>query len=184
MEDTKIIELYWDRKESAIRETERKYENFCFSIAWNVLNNKEDSEECVNDTWFAAWKAIPPKRPAVLPAFLGRITRNFAIDRFRKKSAEKRMDLHMADISGEIEKIGEALTCTIEDSIREKEIVQIINDFLKKLSHRDRDMFLRRYWFMDSVRAVAKRHYCTESKVKSCLFRARKKLKKELEETL
>ena len=85
MEDEKIIELFWQRDETALTEVENKYANYCFAIAWKILMNREDSEECVNDTWLAAWNTIPPKRPSILPSFLGRITRNFAIDTLRKK---------------------------------------------------------------------------------------------------
>lgn len=87
MEDNQIVSLFWDRDERAIAETDLKYHSFCFGVAWNLLTNKQDSEECVNDTWFAAWRSIPPKRPLKLPAFLGKITRGFAIDMLRKKYA-------------------------------------------------------------------------------------------------
>ena len=89
MEDAKIVELFWERKECAIQAASDKYNSFCFRIAYKILYSREDSEECVNDTWFAAWRYIPPKKPSVLSAFLGRITRGFAIDCLRKKSAEK-----------------------------------------------------------------------------------------------
>ena len=85
MKDVRIIELFWQRDETALTEVENKYANYCFAIAWKILMNREDSEECVNDTWLAAWNTIPPKRPSILPSFLGRITRNFAIDTLRKK---------------------------------------------------------------------------------------------------
>ncbi len=89
MEDTVIINLYFDRSEKAIQATEEKYSRYCFSIAWNVLYDKEDSDECVNDTWLATWNSIPPRKPAILSAFLGKITRNLAIDCFRRKKSCK-----------------------------------------------------------------------------------------------
>ena len=98
MEDTHIINLFLERSEDAIRQVEVKYEKFCFKIAWNILYNTEDSEECVNDTWLITWNKIPPKTPAKLSAFLGKITRNLALDNFRKKNASKRADTHMMDI--------------------------------------------------------------------------------------
>ena len=102
MEDTDIIELFLNRSEEAIRQTDIKYSKLCFGIAWNILLNKEDSEECVNDTWLITWNEIPPKIPKILSAFLGKITRNQAIDCLRRKNAFKRPDSHMADINGEL----------------------------------------------------------------------------------
>ncbi|MDO4338302.1 MAG: sigma-70 family RNA polymerase sigma factor [Eubacteriales bacterium] len=182
MDDHQIIDMYWNRKEQAILETERKYTKFCFGIAWNILFNKEDSEECLNDTWLAAWNSIPPRKPNILSAFLGRITRNLAIDCFRKKGAGKRMDTHIADICQEVEGLGNIISYTLDDYIRKKEIIQILNDFLAMLSARDRDIFIRRYWYMDNIRDIAKRHECSESKIKSILFRSRKKLFSLLDE--
>lgn len=176
MEDCQIVELYWKREEGAVRETERKYSRFCFGIAWKVLFDREDCEECVNDTWFAAWNAIPPKRPTILFSFLGRITRNLAIDRFRKKAAGKRVNLHMEDICGEVERLGGLITYTLDDHNREKELIQVFDHFLECLSLQDRDIFIRRYWFMDSIREIAGRQGCSESRVKSSLFCSRKKL--------
>lgn len=100
MEDTHIINLFLERSEDAIRQVEVKYEKFCFKIAWNILYNTEDSEECVNDTWLITWNKIPPKTPTKLAAFLGKITRNLALDNFRKKNASRRADTHMMDICG------------------------------------------------------------------------------------
>ena len=98
MEDIHIINLFLERSEDAIRQVEVKYEKFCFKIAWNILYNTEDSEECVNDTWLITWNKIPPKTPTKLSAFLGKITRNLALDNFRKKNASKRADTHMDNI--------------------------------------------------------------------------------------
>ena len=116
MEDIHIINLFLERSEDAIRQVEVKYEKFCFKIAWNILYNTEDSEECVNDTWLITWNKIPPKTPTKLSAFLGKITRNLALDNFRKKNASKRADTHMMDICGEVEK----LENTIKDYVEEK----------------------------------------------------------------
>ncbi|MFR3948744.1 MAG: RNA polymerase sigma factor [Ruminococcus sp.] len=104
MDDVQIINLYFARDENAIAETKNKYENMCYSVAHNILYNREDSEECVNDTWFFTWNSIPPKRPSILASFVSKITRNTAIDRYRKKNAQKRTDSHMEDIAGEVEK--------------------------------------------------------------------------------
>ena len=131
MEDTHIINLFLERSEDAIRQVEVKYEKFCFKIAWNILYNTEDSEECVNDTWLITWNKIPPKTPTKLSAFLGKITRNLALDNFRKKNASKRADTHM-----------------------------------------------------DNIKDIAKRHGCSETKIKSSLFRSRNRLWEEVKKII
>ena len=114
MDDAQIINLYFARDENAIVETKNKYQNMCYRIAQNILYNREDSEECVNDTWLFTWNNIPPRRPSVFSSFVSKITRNTAIDRYRKRNAQKRVDSHMEDIAGEVEKIGNAISSDIE----------------------------------------------------------------------
>ncbi|MDC7286470.1 sigma-70 family RNA polymerase sigma factor [Blautia schinkii] len=174
MEDTGIIDLFWKRDETAIRELSGKYSGYCYKIAWNLLQNHEDSEECLNDTWFAAWKYMPPHRPVVLSVFVGKITRGFAIDSFRKKRAAKRADLHMDDVCDEMDML--SFSYTVEEQMTEKELVRVINKFLWKLSKADRDIFIRRYWYLDSIKEIAKRHGVTEGCIKTNLCRNRKKL--------
>ena len=154
MEDIKIIELFFNRDETAIQELSNKYSGYCYKIVWNLLNNHEDVEECLNDTWLAAWEYIPPRRPSVLSAYVGKIARGFAIDCFRKKQAAKRMD----------------------EKIAEKELIKIIENFLRKLSDSDRDIFIRRYWYLDSIKDIAKRHGVSQGCIKTNLCRNRKKL--------
>ena len=174
MEDIHIINLFLERSEDAIRQVEVKYEKFCFKIAWNILYNTEDSEECVNDTWLITWNKIPPKTPTKLSAFLGKITRNLALDNFRKKNASKRADTHMMDICGEVEKLENTIKDYVEEDIKKKEILNILEKFLSDLKAGDRDIFVRRYWYMDNIKDIAKRHGCSETKIKSSLFRSRK----------
>ena len=131
MKDNEIISLFELRDEHAIEALSDKYHPYCYKIAWNLLTNKEDSEECLNDTWFSVWSLIPPKKPSVLSHFCGRITRNLSIDRLRKKYADRRPDLHMADVLGEMDHL--SVTYTIEDQLAEKELLEIINDFLGKM---------------------------------------------------
>lgn len=185
MEDMEIVELFWSRDEKALKEVDKKYNYFCFNTAWKILENREDSEECVNDTWFRAWKSIPPVKPSILSAFLGRITRNFAIDNLRKKYAAKRTDLHMenknTEIMWEVESLNGWVANSLEKHIEEKELIQLINSFLGKLSEKDRDIFIHRYWHMDSVADIAARHKVSKNSIKSNLFRTRNKLKKLLE---
>ena len=133
MEDIHIINLFLERSEDAIRQVEVKYEKFCFKIAWNILYNTEDSEECVNDTWLITWNKIPPKTPTKLSAFLGKITRNLALDNFRKKNASKRADTHMMDICGEVEKLESTIKDYVEEDIKKKEILNILEKFLSDL---------------------------------------------------
>lgn len=145
MEDTVIINLYFDRSEKAIQATEEKYSRYCFSIAWNVLYDKEDSDECVNDTWLATWNSIPPRKPAILSAFLGKITRNLAIDCFRRKKAAKRSTEHILELCKELEEIEDLTAYSLNDEIQRKEILEILEKFLESLKKGDCDIFIRRY---------------------------------------
>ena len=181
MNDAYIIDLFWNRDENAIRIVDEKYNSFCYSIAWKILTNREDSEECVNDTWFAAWRHIPPKRPSKLAAFLGKITRGFAIDTLRKKYAVKRMDMHIVEIKEEVEDLNAAVIHNFEEHIEEEELIGIINGFLAGLSERDRDISVQRYWGMEPLKNIAARHRVSEGAVKQNLLRNKKKLRKLLE---
>nr|WP_302227288.1 sigma-70 family RNA polymerase sigma factor [uncultured Marvinbryantia sp.] len=181
MEDRDIIALFWDRNQSAISAVSEKYNHYCWQIAWNIVGSREDSEECVNDTWLSTWTYMPPKRPTVLSAFLGRITRGLAIDCLRRKYAAKRTDMHIADIAGEVESLADTAFYTLDEYMERKELVQVLNDFLRSLPAVDRDIFIRRYWYMDSIRDIAGQYGFSVSKVKSNLFRNRRRLKKFLE---
>ena len=166
MEDTVIINLYFDRSEKAIQATEEKYSKYCFSIAWNVLYDKEDSDECVNDTWLATWNSIPPRKPAILSAFLGKITRNLAIDCFRRKKAAKRSTEHILELCKELEEIEDVTAYSLNDEIQRKEILEILEKFLESLKKGD----------CDSISEISARHGISESRIKSSLYRSRKKL--------
>ena len=165
MEDTVIINLYFDRSEKAIQATEEKYSRYCFSIAWNVLY-----------TWLAAWSSIPPRKPAILSAFLGKITRNLAIDCFRRKKAAKRSTEHILELCKELEEIEDVTAYSLNDEIQRKEILEILEKFLESLKKGDCDIFIRRYWYMDSISEISARHGISESRIKSSLYRSRKKL--------
>lgn len=178
MEDEKIIELYWTRDEAAILETDLKYHPYCHTIAYRILTNEEDAEECVNDTWLRTWNQIPPQRPQIFSAFLGRITRNLSIDRYRKAHAAKRagnlamVDLELDDCVGRSH---------LEEWMDDKMIADVITAFLKEQDAFSRILFMRRYWYLESIADIAARCGASESKVKSNLFRTRKALKKRLE---
>ena len=174
MKDNEIISLFKARDENAIKALSDKYHPYCYKIAWNLLANKEDTEECLNDTWFSVWSLIPPKHPPVLSHFCGKITRNLSIDRLRKKHAARRPDAHMTDVLGEMEQLN--VTYTVEDQLAEKELLKVINDFLESMEAENRDIFVRRYWFLDSISTIA----ISEASVKMNLYRSRKKLLKLL----
>ena len=180
MDDEQIIDLYWDRDERAIEETDRKYGLYLTAIARNVLEDPEDSRESVNDTYYAAWKTIPPQRPNILSAYLGKLARRISIDHFRQRTRLKRGGgVYVASLS-ELE--GTFFTGnSIEDTIDMKILGQTINTFLQAQNPQARTAFIGRYFFMDSMADVAR--YCgmSESKAKSMLHRTRKKLKVYLE---
>ena len=180
MEDEKIIELYWQRNEEALRQTNQKYGSFCYYIAHNILKDEEDFEECVNDTWFKTWTVIPPKRPEFFQAFLAKITRNLSLDRYRKKYASKRGGRTMDVIYEELE---ECIADSGTEDTRTDTIVitDAISQFLRNISKDARIIFVRRYWYADSVTQIAERYGMSESKVKSSLMRSRNKLKVFLE---
>lgn len=178
VEDSKIIDLYWDRNETAIQYTSEKYGHYCNTIAFNILKSNEDVEECLNDTWMKTWNSIPDERPSIFKGFLGAITRNLAIDRYRRMHAKMRGD-------GEIELIfDEMVECVCKDTpekkLEHKELSNAINQFLEKTKAEYRVIFVRRYFYMESIKDISKKYGITESRVKSVLFRVRKELKKHL----
>ena len=179
MEDGRIIELYWARDQRAIRETDGKYGRLLHSIAWNLLRSREDSEECVNDTYLRAWEAIPPARPGVLRTWLGQITRNLSLDHWRSRQAEKRGGGAEA-LLGELEDCLPDLGRTGR-AAEDLELAELLNVFLRGLSREGRAMFLRRYWYGESVAEIAMALGCGEGKVKSSLFRSRRALREYLE---
>jgi len=180
MDDNKIIDLYWARSEDAIYETASKYGRYCFNIAYNILFNKEDSEESVNDAYLAAWNTMPPKRPKILAAFLGKMTRYISLDRWKNRTAAKRGGGEVPLVLDELEECisGEEST---ENIYLQKEFARDINYFLEGLPEVERKVFLCRYWYLDSIADIAKRFGFTESKVTSMLYRTRGKLKCMLE---
>ncbi|MBR6472562.1 MAG: RNA polymerase sigma factor [Firmicutes bacterium] len=181
MEDEKIVQLYWDRNERAIAETSKKYEPYCISIAFNILNDRADSEECVNDTWLKAWNAMPPSRPSMLSTFLGKITRNLAFDRFKLLTRDKRGGYGMDVV---LDELGECVSGRDEPEQvwQEKELSLEINRFLKGLAEDRRAMFILRYWYAESITDIAARMELTENNVSVTLSRIRGKLREHLTE--
>ena len=174
MDDVKIIELFFARDEQAIRETDKKYGKLCHRIAYNVLNNHEDSEECVNDTYVGVWNAVPPAKPSNFMAFICKITRNLSLKRLEFMKREKR--------SAEVLVSLEELAAVLPDEryapdASDEDIGKLISTFLRAQKDNVRNVFIRKYYFFDSVRDIAKRFGFTESKVKNMLFYTRNKLK-------
>ncbi|MBQ9938611.1 MAG: sigma-70 family RNA polymerase sigma factor [Oscillospiraceae bacterium] len=180
MDDNGIIQLYLRRAESAIPETAAKYGRYCRYIAFSILKSNEDSEECVNDTYFRAWNCIPPQIPNCLKTFLGRITRNLALNRYEQLTAEKR---GCGRIPLVLEELAECIPsyATAEQSAEADEVRNVLNKFLAELPVGTRKLFVRRYWYMSSIREIAKDFGMSESSVTVTLFRTREKLKKTLE---
>lgn len=181
MEDKAIVDLYWQRSDQAILETDRKYGRYCHAIAYNIMTNYEDAEECVNDTWFRAWNLMPDKRPTILSTFLGTISRNLALDRYRRRSRQKRgggeTELALDELSDCIPDRG-----GVEQKIEEQELAQAIDAFLSTLPATDRKIFVSRYWFVAPVKEIADRLNCSQGKVKMTLYRLRGRLHSYLQE--
>ena len=178
MEDKTIIDLYFARDESAITETDRKYGAFCRRIALNILRLAEDAEECVNDTWYAVWNRVPPEIPQSLSAFLGRITRNLSISRYRANRAKKRGD-GLEILLSELEDCIPSPD-SVESAAEHRELTEDINRWLASLSPDSRVLFVRRYWYGDAVGKLASEYGCTAAAMAQKLHRLRLKLKEFL----
>lgn len=181
MQDEEIVALYWQREEQAIRETEQKYGRYLIKIARNVLLDAEDSIETVNDTYLKAWNSMPPHRPSLLATYLGKITRQLSIDRFRSRHREKRRASEYALSLCELE------DCVCAGNTTEQDVdlhllAEAIGAYLSTLTPQARNTFVGRYYYMDSIREVAAYYGMSQSAVKSMLFRTRQGLKKHLEQ--
>lgn len=179
MEDSKIVDLYWERNERAIALTGEKYGNYLMKIARNVLINEEDTDECVNDTYLSAWNSMPTNRPTLLGAYLSSITRNLALDKYRHSHAKRRgegqVDIALDEL---LEVAGNKST---EDEVEGRMLASAINGFLGQLNKETRVIFVRRYFYLDSIEDIGKLLKISEGKVKTTLFRTRKKLGEYLE---
>ena len=177
MDDSVIVEMYWQRKDDAITKTDEKYGKMLSGISVSILGCREDAEECVSDTYLKAWHSMPNERPVYLGAFLSKIVRHFSIDRYRKNTADKRG-------GGEIcEELTDCIPSRSDvfDEIENNELSKIIDVFLSKLDEEKRMIFVRRYFYNDSIEDICKRFSVSSSKAKSVLFRLREKLKEQLE---
>lgn len=178
MDDHGIIALFWRRDAAGIAQMEKKYSAYCASIARNLLANPEDAEECVNDTWLRAWNAIPPQKPRNLAVFLGTITRNLALNRIRGQQAQKRSG-QLQEIFGEL---SQCVSPSPEHAFDQKLLAEAMNGFLNKLPRKKRTLFVCRYWFGDSIDALADQFHMTPGAVTMQLKRLREKLRTHLGE--
>lgn len=181
MTDQQIIELYWQRNEEAIRESDEKYGRYCLVVANTILLDEQDSEECVSDTWLRAWSAIPPQRPNVLKMFFAKITRNLSVDRLKAKTAQKRGGGEVVLI---LEELQECIASqgNAESEYMGKELGGSINRFVRALPEREGNLFIRRYFFGENVGSIAKRYGLTAHNTVVILSRVRQKLKHHLEQ--
>ena len=181
MNDSQIVNMYWERNEKAIEETQKKYGKFCYSVAYSILCSEEDAKESVNDTYLDAWNSIPPHKPSVLSAFLGKITRRISIDKWRNKNAARRGGGQITDT---LDELAECIPDSngIEKQLEEKALNETINSFIKSLPKKEQKIFICRYWYLDSIKSISEQFGFSQSKVTSMLFRTREKLRKILME--
>ncbi len=179
MDDCVIVQLYWDRNEIAITHTQQKYGPYLMKIAVNILADREDSLESVNDTYLAAWNSMPPQRPAVLSTYLGKLTRRISIDLLRKKSSQKRGG---GEYALSLEELGDCVSGSApQQELEAKLLAEAIASFLQTQSEQTRHVFVGRYYYMDPVKEIARYCRISESKVKILLYRARQGLREHLE---
>ncbi len=180
MEDSRIVALYWDRDESALAESERKYGGYCRAIALDILNSREDAAECVNDTWLRAWEAMPPRRPSRLDTFLGKLTRNLSLDRWRALRAQKRGG---GQVELALHELEECLPSARrpEREVEAAELAESLNRFLEALPREKRVLFVQRYWYLRPVEELAALHGMRKNTAASTLFRLRAQLRDHLE---
>ncbi len=180
MEDSAILDMYFARSEQAIAETDRKYGSYCYSVAYHILEDRQDSEESVNDTYYSAWRGIPPRRPRQLGIFLGRITRNLAIDRWCRRTADKRGGGELTLVLDELADCISGAESPETDLMR-KEVAVALNHFLQALPEQDRTVLLCQYYFANTQREISQKTGLTENGIKSSLRRSRKALGRFLE---
>lgn len=175
MEDTKIVQLYWDRDPHAITVTADKYGKYCASIAYSILGDLQDTEECVNDTYLKAWNSMPPHRPGMLSAFLGKITRNLSFNRYKHTHADKRGG---SEIPAVLDELNDCVSGkdNVQQEMEYKELVKAIDIFLETLSPEKRSIFVCRYWYSDSISQIAKQFHMRENTVSMTLNRIRRQL--------
>ena len=179
MDDLKIVTLFFDRDEEGLQEAKNKYGHYCRSIAYNILRNMQDAEECESDTYLTAWNVIPPQKPTLLGAFLGRISRNLSLKKLRSNTALKRGG-NEAILS--LEELSDCIPAgkSFEEELQAQELADMISTFLYTLSESERKIFILRYWYCVSIKEIAGQFLFTQSKVKMMLLRTRTQLREHL----
>jgi len=180
MNDLLIVQLFWERSEQALEQAKQKYGAYCLSIARNILFSGQDAEEAAQDTWLAAWNSIPPQRPAMLKTYLGKLTRRIALKKCRERMTQKRGGGELPLALSELEDCL-AAPGSVEVHSDTQWLAASIDRFLQSLRREERNMFVCRYWYLDSIEAISNRFCCSQSKVKSMLYRLRKRLHNHLE---
>lgn len=178
LEDRKIIELFFERSEQAIIELSKKYGSVCSKVAFNILNNKQDTEECVNDAYLGTWNTIPPQNPNPLLSYVCRIVRNLAIKKYHSNTATKRNSIYDVALD-ELEECFSS-SASVEEELNAVETARIVDNFLESLEQKNRIMFVRRYWHSDSIDDIAKLFHTSNHNISVRLSRTRKKLRKHL----
>lgn len=178
MQDEAIVELFWQRNETAIAESETKYRNYLQKIAYNIIANFEDACEIVNETLFRAWKSIPPQRPDILKTYLGKIARELSVDRYRSAHRKKRV---ASEFTVSLDELGDIVSDSNDEIFDSRLLGEAVDSYLGTLSSDVRTAFVQRYYFADTLREIAARQGCAESKIKSMLYRTRQGLKEYLE---
>ncbi len=180
MEDGKIVDLLWQRDETALEKLKEKYGAYCYRVVNNILENNEDSNEVLNDVYLSVWNSVPPHRPQILSAFLGKIARNLSLKKWREVTAQKRGGGEVALV---LDELSECIpdTNSVEDEMSARELSAIINTFLHTLPETERKIFVCRYWYHDSISDICKQFGFGQSRVKMSLLRSRQKLLKLLE---
>lgn len=180
MEDEEIISLFFERNESALSEASKKYGGYCTTIARNILKNEQETEECINDLLMKVWEKIPPEKPRILAAFLAKLTRNIAIDRYRKNRSERRIG---DEVDVVLEELGDCVSDStdVQGTAEKRALLEAINRFLEFQPKRNRIVFVSRYCCCESVRSISGRLGMSENSVSVCLNRTRKKLREYLE---
>lgn len=178
MNDEMIIELFWNRSENAISETDKKYGAYCYRVSFNVLSNKEDAEECVSDTYLKTWNSIPPTRPTRLMAFLGKIARNISLNLLKMNTAKKRGGDLVKVIEEELDEC--APQNPVEEEVNRGLVLDCINSYLNRQTELKANIFVRRYWYMDTIKAISNRYKMNENTVSTILMKMRNELKENL----
>ena len=181
LSDEEIIELYWRRNERAIQHTDKKYGRYLYTIAYNIVHDRLDSEECLNDTYLGTWNQIPPTRPNVFQAFLAKITRNIAVDKYRNSSAEKRM---ASELSCSMNELRECMSHepSVEEEYAIREMCRILNEYLHSISEKDEFIFVCRYYYSDRISDIAKMLGVSDRTIYRSLSEMRAAFKKKIEE--